>query len=52
MIIPKIWVNKKSPTPSDKKEKHKERKLKKEILNTIKNQDWFEQVQEYNKKVT
>lgn len=52
MKTPKIWVNKKSPTDPIKKEKHKERKIKKEILNTIKNLDWFEQVQEYNKKVT
>lgn len=52
MMIPKIWIGKKSPTDPSKKEKHKERKIKKEILNTIKNLDWFEQVQEYNKKVT
>lgn len=40
MIMPKYWETKKKIKNPSLVEKHKERKIKKAMLNKIKNDDW------------
>ncbi len=49
MKITRSWVGKKSPTNPDKKEAHQQRKLKRTILNEIKNEEWEQQILDYKK---
>lgn len=46
--IPKPWVGKKIITNPEFKEKHKQRKIKKQLLNTLLVLDWKEEVNNYN----
>ena len=48
MIIPKSWTGKKIQTNPEFKEKHKQRKIKKALINYLKNQDWELEVYNYN----
>lgn len=45
-------ARKKQPTNPDKKQQHKERKLKKSLLHNIKHEDWTQQLKEYKKNAT
>ena len=47
MKLPKMWVNKKSPTNPDKQEQHKNRKAKDELMHRWENEDWKKQYKEY-----
>lgn len=42
------WTGKKDATSPILKEAHKERKVKKELVNTLKEQEWKKQVKEYD----
>lgn len=42
------WTGKKDATSPQLKEAHKERKVKKELVNTLKEQEWNKQVKEYD----
>ena len=46
--IPKPWVGKKVITNPEFKEKHKQRKIKKQLLNSLLVSDWKEEVNNYN----
>ncbi len=48
--IPKPWVGKKIITNPEFKEKHKQRKIKKALINNLKKQDWELEVYNYNNK--
>lgn len=47
MKLPKMWVNKKSPTNPDKQEQHKNRKSKDELIHRWENDDWKKQYKDY-----
>lgn len=48
--VTKSWTGKKDSLSSqDKKQQHLERRTKKTILHYIEDQDWEEQLKEYNK---
>lgn len=47
MKLPKMWVNKKSPTNPDKQEQHKSRKSKDELIHRWENDDWKNQYKDY-----
>lgn len=47
MKLPKMWVNKKSPTNPDKQEQHKNRKSKDELIHRWENEDWKNQYKDY-----
>lgn len=47
MKLPKMWVNKKSPTNPDKQEQHKSRKSKDELIHRWENDDWKKQYKDY-----
>lgn len=44
------WTGKKEKTNSRLKEAHQERKVKKELVNSLKEQEWHKQVKEYDYK--
>ncbi len=46
----KPWTGKKDATNPQLKEAHKERKVKKELINTIKQKEWEKQVRDYDYK--
>ena len=49
----KPWTGKKDSLGNpDKKQQHKERKLKKSLLHNIKHEDWTQQLKEYKKNAT
>ena len=50
MMIPKSWTGKKTQTNPEFKEKHKQRKIKKALINYLKTQDWELEVYNYNNK--
>lgn len=47
-LIPKPWVGKKILTDPKFKERHEERKIKKQLLNSLSVLDWKEEVNNYN----
>ena len=47
MKLPKMWVNKKSPTNPDKQEQHKNRKSKDELIHRWENEEWKKQYKDY-----
>ena len=47
MKLPKMWVNKKSPTNPEKQEQHKNRKSKDELIHRWENDDWQKQYKDY-----
>ena len=49
MKITKSWVGKKEPTNPDKKEAHLQRRLRRTILNEIKDEEWQQQILDYKK---
>lgn len=49
MKIAKSWVGKKSPTNPDRKEAHLQRRIKRAILNEIKNEEWESEILDYKK---
>ena len=49
MIMPKYWETKKKIKNPSLVEKHKERKIKKDMLNKIKNDEWHLEVKDYKK---
>lgn len=52
MKLPKMWVNKKSPTNPEKQEQHKNRKTKDELIHRWENDDWEKQYKEYLKNAS
>lgn len=47
MKLPKMYVGKKNPTNPDKKEQHKSRKSKDELIHRWENDDWKKQYKDY-----
>ena len=48
--IPKPWVGKKETTNPEFKEKHKQRIIKKKLINSLSVKDWEQEVYNYNNK--
>jgi phenylpyruvate tautomerase PptA (4-oxalocrotonate tautomerase family) len=49
MKLPQNWTNhKKFPTNPDKKEAHQNRKSKMVLIHYVEEQDWQQQLKEYN----
>jgi len=48
--IPKPWVGKKVITNLEFKEKHKQRIIKKKLINSLSVKDWKQEVYNYNNK--
>jgi hypothetical protein len=46
------WTSKKEPTNPKKKEAHEDRKVKKVRLRELREEDWEQQVREYNASST
>ena len=49
MKITRSWVGKKEPTNPDKKDAHQQRKLKRTLLNEIKDEEWQQQILDFKK---
>lgn len=47
MKMSRPWTGKKDQTEPIKKEAHKDRKTKKEILNHLEEEDWEQELREY-----
>ena len=49
MKTTRSWVGKKEPTNPDKKEAHQQRRLRRAILNEIKDEEWQQQILDFKK---
>lgn len=48
----KPWTGKKPETSPKKKEQHEERKTIKQVLHELEEQDWKEQLREFNERLS